>query len=178
MQASQLTAINNAKLLLEQCGCFRGPPGPIGPQGPTGPPGKTLYYYSDSINNDPNVAGVDPCVYGLFIGADGYLWRSSPATAIDASFTASLLNGTVRTITKQSDGKILVGGDFTMYDTTAYNYIIRFNNDGSVDTSFSTGTGFDGTVRTIVVQSDSKILVGGDFGIIQWNDIPSFNTIK
>jgi uncharacterized delta-60 repeat protein len=169
MQASQLTAINNAKLLLEQCGCFRGPAGPTGPTGPTGSAGKTLYYYSDSINNDPNVAGVDPCVYGLFIGADGYLWRSSPATAIDISFTASLLNGTVRTIAKQSNGKIIVGGDFTLYDTTSYNYIIRFNNDGTVDSSFNIGIGFDATVRTIVVQSDDKILVGGDFELFNGN---------
>ena len=163
MQASQLTAINNAKNLLEQCGCFRGPPGPEGPQGPTGPAGKTLYYYADSINNDPNIAGVDPCVYGLFIGADGYIWRSSPAIGIDNSFTASLLNNTVRTIAKQSDGKIIVGGDFTQYDTSTYNYIIRFNTNGTVDTSFNIGTGFDGIVRTVVVQSDDKILVGGDF---------------
>ena len=161
MQASQLTAINNAKNLLEQCGCFRGPPGPTGP---TGSAGKTLYYYSDGINTDPNAAGVDPCVYGLFIGTDGALWRSSPAIAIDGSFTASLLNGTVRTIAKQSTGKIVVGGDFTLYNATSYNYIIRFNNDGSVDSSFSIGTGFDASVRAIAIQSDDKILVGGDFG--------------
>ena len=47
MNASQLTLIKEAKRLLEDCSCFRGPQGPqgstivgpVGPQGPTGPPG-------------------------------------------------------------------------------------------------------------------------------------------
>ena len=121
MQASQLTAIHKAKTILSQCGCFQGPPGPQGPQGPQGPTGKTLYYYSDGINTDPNVAGVDPCTYGLFIGSDGELWRSSAALAIDGSFTATLLNGTVRTIAKQSNGQIIAGGDFTAYNGDIYN---------------------------------------------------------
>ena len=116
MQSSQLTAIQKAKTVLSQCGCFQGPPGPQGPQGPQGPAGKSLYYYSDGINNDPNVAGADACVYGLFIGANGELWRSSPAIGIDGSFTATQLNGTVRAIAKQSTGKIIAGGDFTAYD--------------------------------------------------------------
>lgn len=47
MNASQLTMIKEAKRLLEDCSCFRGPEGPqgstivgpVGPQGPTGPSG-------------------------------------------------------------------------------------------------------------------------------------------
>ena len=146
MQSSQLTALQNAKLLLEQCGCFRGPPGPTGPQGPEGPAGKTLFYYSDGVTNDPNSGNIDGCIYGLFIGADGTIWRSQATTQIDSSFTASYLNGPVNTITKQADGKILVGGAFTLYGASSYNYLLRFNSDGTVDTSFSIGTGFDNSV--------------------------------
>ena len=45
MNASQLTTIKEAKKLLIDCSCFRGPEGPVGAtgatgaQGPTGPPG-------------------------------------------------------------------------------------------------------------------------------------------
>ena len=63
----------------------------------------------------------------------------------------------------QSDGKILVGGNFTQYNGTARNRIVRLNTDGSLDTTFAIGTGFNASVWSIVVQPDNKILVGGDF---------------
>ena len=69
----------------------------------------------------------------------------------------------VYSIAIQSDGKILVGGEFTVYNGTGTNNIIRLNTDGSVDNTFNTGTGFDGTVLSIAIQSDGKILVGGQF---------------
>ena len=167
MQASQLTAINRAKTVLSQCGCFQGPIGPIGPQGPQGEPGRSLLFYSDNVNTDPNIAGIDSTVYGLFIGADGSIWISEPSTQIYNAFTTSQFNGTVRTITKQFDGKILVGGDFTLYGSTSCNYIARLNTDGSYDSTFSIGTGFNANVRTIAVQNDTKILVGGAFTTYQ-----------
>jgi len=167
MQASQLTAINKAKTVLSQCGCFQGPIGPVGPQGPQGESGRSLLFYSDNVNSNPNIAGIDSSVYGLFIGSDGSIWVSEPSTQIYSAFTTSQFNGTVRTITKQFDGKILVGGDFTLYGSTSCNYIARLNTDGSYDSTFSIGTGFNASVRTIAVQNDGKILVGGDFTTYQ-----------
>jgi len=72
-------------------------------------------------------------------------------------------NGVVRTIAIQSDGKILFGGDFTSYNGTNINRIIRLNSDGSIDNTFSVGNGFDGRPWVIQIQSDGKILVGGGF---------------
>ena len=64
----------------------------------------------------------------------------------------------------QSDGKILVGGQFNTYNGVTTTNIIRLNTDGSLDTTFTpTGTGFDSSIYTIVIQSDGKILVGGEF---------------
>ena len=87
----------------------------------------------------------------------------------DTSFvTGTGFDGTTVTIAIQSDGKILVGGQYTSYNGTSVLRIIRLNSDGSRDTSFVTGTGFDGIVEEITVQSDGKILVGGAFqGLIQ-----------
>jgi uncharacterized delta-60 repeat protein len=78
---------------------------------------------------------------------------------IGTGFTISNAN----TIVLQSDGKILVGGGFTSYSGVSRNRIIRLNTDGSVDNSFVIGTGFVNSVQTISLQSDGKILVGGDF---------------
>jgi uncharacterized delta-60 repeat protein len=72
-------------------------------------------------------------------------------------------NSTVQDTKIQSDGKILLGGTFTTYKGVTSNRIIRLNTDASIDTSFNVGTGFDGTVIDIQIQSDGKILVGGGF---------------
>ncbi len=64
----------------------------------------------------------------------------------------------------QSDGKILIGGVFTTYNGTSRGYVARLNSDGSLDTGFlATGVGASGLVCSIAVQSDGKILIGGDF---------------
>jgi uncharacterized delta-60 repeat protein len=73
-------------------------------------------------------------------------------------------NNSVISIAIQSNEKILVGGEFTTYNGTNSNYIIRLNSDGSVDNTFlSIDDGFDDRVSSIAIQSDGKILIGGQF---------------
>ena len=87
--------------------------------------------------------------------------------SIDASLSAvaggSRFNNPVYSIALQSDNKILVGGDFTTYNSASHLGIIRLNYDGSVDASFVTGTGFGVGVRKILLLNNGKILVGGVF---------------
>jgi uncharacterized delta-60 repeat protein len=95
-----------------------------------------------------------------------YITRINADGTKDASFntgTGFNANGYVNTIKLQSDGKILVGGYFSTYNGTNQNYIIRLNADGTKDTTFNTGTGFDFYVFSLAVQADGKILVGGWF---------------
>ena len=71
----------------------------------------------------------------------------------------------------QSDGKILIGGAFSSYNTAFINCIVRVNADGSVDNSFSVGTGPNGLIRDILIQPDGKILIAGAF--TSYNGNPS-----
>lgn len=73
--------------------------------------------------------------------------------------------GYVATVLTQPDGKVLVGGGFTQYNQHNHNQIIRFNSDGSVDNTFSTGVGFNsfGALYDMALQSDGKIVVAGSF---------------
>lgn len=84
---------------------------------------------------------------------------------IDPSFdigTGAIgLNVSVHSIALQPDGKILAGGDFTTFNGTTQNRLVRLNSDGSLDTSFNIGTGFNYGVTSITLQPDGKILVGG-----------------
>lgn len=102
---------------------------------------------------------------------------------IDTSFITSTssdfysgFNGVVNAIAIQQDGKILVGGDFINYKDNTVNRIVRLNNDGSFDSTFQSGSGFNSTVKCIYVQSDGKILIGGAFST--YNGISSNDFIR
>jgi uncharacterized delta-60 repeat protein len=73
----------------------------------------------------------------------------------------------ILTIKTQSDGKILIGGEFTSYNGVTSNRIVRLNTGGTIDNTFNIGTGltngFNGYVKSIALQPDGKILVGGLF---------------
>ena len=96
---------------------------------------------------------------------------SQPAGSIDPSFgfpqitqgDSSRFNAAVKSILIQPDQKIIAGGAFTSYNGETYNYIVRLNNDGTIDTSFHVGTGFDGQLTYLGMQSTGKIIGTGDF---------------
>ena len=99
------------------------------------------------------------------------MWVFASSAAMDSSFNTGIpigFNNDVKSTVLQSDGKIIIGGDFTTYQWISVNKIIRLNADGSKDTSFDIGDGFDWNVNTITIQTDGKLLVGGEFTTYQW----------
>ena len=73
-------------------------------------------------------------------------------------------NDEVRAVAVQSDGKVLIGGNFTSVNSVTRNYIARLNVDGTLDTTFLNGLlGPSNRVRAVMVQSDGKVLIGGGF---------------
>jgi uncharacterized delta-60 repeat protein len=84
--------------------------------------------------------------------------------SLDATFNPGTgVNYIVMTSTIQSDGKIIIGGHITSYNGTTINGIARLNTDGSLDLTFNPGTGANRFVRTIAIQNDGKIIIGGLF---------------
>ena len=86
-------------------------------------------------------------------------FRPSPT----ASLSQHGANSHVRALAVQSDGEIVVGGDFTSVGGTGRNRIARLNANGSRDDTFTPGSGANGTVNAIAVQSDGKVIFGGAF---------------
>lgn len=75
------------------------------------------------------------------------------------------LGGTVSDLVIQPDGKIIVVGAFTTYNTTTpVGRIVRLNSDGSLDNTFNTGTGFNLIASEILLQNDGKMIIIGNFG--------------
>ncbi len=83
---------------------------------------------------------------------------------LDTSFNSSTSpSGTIRALVVQQDGKIIVGGDFTLYSGAARKYLARVNGNGSLDTTFNTSAGPDDEVGEVLLQPDGRILITGDF---------------
>lgn len=99
----------------------------------------------------------------------------------DGSYDSNFVNGTgfnrnVNNSLIQSDGKIIVGGYFTSYSGISSNRIARLNTDGSYDSTFTIGSGFDDFVYRSIFQPDGKIILAGDF--TQYSGISSSGIVR
>ena len=112
-------------------------------------------------SNRPGYAGA-----GLFDTS----WDGDGIRLIDPPQTYGTFDA--RTATQQADGKILVAG-YAGSGTGSHGDVLlmRFNTDGSFDTSFGGGNGYvttdivsddNDSAAAIVVQPDGKILIGGE----------------
>jgi len=111
----------------------------------------------------PALAASVLCLAGCFVFDNPY---DTNAGALDTSFlaTGAGAGGEVISIAVQSDGKILIGGNFASYNGTNCGDIARLNTDGSLDASLlATGAGTNNAVSSVAVQSDGRILIGGAF---------------
>jgi uncharacterized delta-60 repeat protein len=111
---------------------------------------------------------------GLFTNVNAtpraFLARLNADGTLDANFNAGVgLNGSVYALAQQPDGKVLIGGVFTVVYGVPRNAIARVHTNGTVDAAFVPGTGINGPVNAILVQPDGAILVGGDFTTV--NDV-------
>jgi uncharacterized delta-60 repeat protein len=110
----------------------------------------------------------------------------------DGKVTTAIGSGTeaARSVVLQSDGKIVAAG--YSHNGSDYDFaVVRYNTDGSLDTTFDT----DGKVTTavglsddvaysVVLQSDGKIVVAGwsfngtndDFAVVRYNTDGSLDT--
>ena len=86
--------------------------------------------------------------------------------SLDTSFTIGTGgNSGVESIALQTDGKIIIGGSFTIFNDISQNRIARLNADGSLDTSFNIGTGTNSSIETVSIQTDGKIIIAGSFNV-------------
>lgn len=104
-----------------------------------------------------------------FNGVDrNRLARLNADGSLDSTFNIGTgANAAIRALVVQPDGKIILGGDFNSFNGTARETLVRLNADGSVDTTW-VGPDFPGGnpwgwVKSLALQPDGKLLVGGVF---------------
>lgn len=107
---------------------------------------------------------------GLFSSVDGdsshkYLARFESDGRLDESFSPSP-NTIVYSLSALNDGRIAIAGDFTAVNGSARNYVAIIHADGELDLGYNTVNGPSARVRTILAQSDSSLIIGGEFATI------------
>jgi uncharacterized delta-60 repeat protein len=98
-----------------------------------------------------------------------YLARLNADGSLDSNFNPNP-NAQVMAVAVQSDGGIIVGGQFSIFSpvgvpATARSFLARIKSDGSVDANFNPTP--NGIVLSLAVQSNNQILVGGAFTTMQ-----------
>jgi uncharacterized delta-60 repeat protein len=125
--------------------------------------------YTTKILNNGKIV-----VYGDFDRYQGItankLALLNPDGSLDTSFNVGLgpdyvdqYFGSSSMISEQSDGKLIVVGNFTSFNGVSKKNIVRLHLDGSIDTSFNVGTSSNGYITCVKIQNDGKILCGGKF---------------
>lgn len=145
------------------------------------PDGKILYCdYQDirRLNSNGSLDSSFTTYYGypraialqsdgkVVLGTDTGVNRLKTDGTIDPTFFASVNNiglYGVTSVVVQSDGKVLIAGDFDTVNGTNRNHIARLNTNGVLDTTFDPGTGADDRIEAVALLSSGKIVVAGSF---------------
>ncbi|HQZ42679.1 MAG TPA: delta-60 repeat domain-containing protein, partial [Flavobacteriales bacterium] len=89
------------------------------------------------------------------LNADGSLDLAfNPGSGADAPILKLVL---------QPDGGVVIAGEFTNFNATPRGRIARLLVNGALDTSFDPGSGANNIIRSIALQADGKVVMGGEF---------------
>lgn len=101
----------------------------------------------------------------LSVGARSNAWLA----VSDGDFSTTPgrgIAGVVEAIAKSPQGGVYLGGDFSSVHGEACSRVARLNASGLLDHGFDPGTGPDGNVTALAVQSDGKVLIAGSFASV------------
>lgn len=118
------------------------------------------------------------------IGGDFNEWNNTEAKhlirlnsdfSIDPSFLIGQgFNDNVYDIDKEANGKYLVAGAFSMFDTLTIGSLLRLNENGSIDTTLNADPGADAAVYAIKALQNQQIALGGSFTQINLKTLSGF----
>lgn len=96
------------------------------------------------------------------------LVRLLPNGTADDSFHPAEINGPVTALAEQTNGRLVIVGEFTRVAGQSRNLIARLNPDGSLDTGFDPGTGLtrgvgQNTAFDVLILPTGEIVVTGTF---------------
>jgi uncharacterized delta-60 repeat protein len=123
---------------------------------------------------------------GFFTSYNGtgrnYIARLNTNGTLDAGFNpgSGFDSGVFTIVVDSITSKLYAGGVFTGFNGTSRNRIARLNSDGTLDTVFAPGSGFDNGVFGLAIDNVSRVLYAGgtfaSFNGVARNRIARFNS--
>jgi len=116
-----------------------------------------------------NLTGIEEGLYAVAVSNSYGRVTSVSAMLIvngataDSAFNPEA-NDSVLSFAVQTDGKIVVGGNFTTLDGQPRSRLARLNASGLLDGTFNPGA--NGPVHTLALRTDGKILIGGQYSTL------------
>jgi len=141
--------------------------------GPDGPVNVMVLQDNGSVIITGNFQAVNGVPRGRVarLGSDGSLDNTV--------FTNAGFNDEVLVVLELNDdqGRLLVGGKFTNYNSTACNHLVRIFPNGDVDDTFDPGTGPNLPVRALAKDPETQdIMVAGEFS--SYNGIETTHLVR
>ena len=101
-----------------------------------------------------------PALSGLLLGLNVVAGPGTP----DPTFAPNISGGPVYATALQSNGELVIGGNFSSINGTFRNRLARLYSNGALDTGFLNNlSGANNTVYCAVVEGDGRIVIGGSF---------------
>lgn len=132
--------------------------------------GKTTVSNNEGVNDGIVLQDGNLLCVGTFMEYKGVptsriVKINSTTAALDTSFVYGTgFNSTTNSAIQMNSGTIVVVGQFTNYNGTNINRIVGLNNNGSINTGFNVGSGFNNTVSSIIYDSvNDKLFCFGLF---------------
>jgi hypothetical protein len=109
--------------------------------------------------------------YDGFVNADRFV-RVDRNTGEAIGFTSTTFNNVVYEIVPLSNGQRLVYGTFTTYTGGTYQYLMKFNNDWSVDNTYwNSSSNISNTPERVIENSSGNYVMVGNFTTYQGNPV-------
>lgn len=129
--------------------------------------------YSAGLAGDSSVT----CTAGVYyffakftsVGASSFTVSQSDAVntanvTVNVSYQKPVeIGGQVLKILPLSDGSVIYGGAFKSVTVDRDPNLVKVDLDGTFDSSFDHGSGFNGNVYSVIQLADGSIVAGGDF---------------
>lgn len=101
----------------------------------------------------------------------GRIVRLNSDGSIDSTFQTGVgADNTIENLAIQSDGKIVLVGNFAQFNRVNRNRVARLNADGTLDAGFKNSAGGpNGVVKTVLIERSGKIFIGGQYSAFNGN---------
>jgi uncharacterized delta-60 repeat protein len=118
---------------------------------------------------------------GDFTDFNGLIENNVARINADGSFDHSFnrrsgCDGSIFASATQSNGKTIIGGEFSSYDFHNVPNIARLKTNGRWDNTFHPGTGTNGKIYSIALTANHKYIIGGDF--TSYDGHPCHNIVR